>query len=87
MQINWILRLKNKQTLAALAATLIGAAYQVLGIVGVVPPVSQDSVVQLVGILLTVLAGFGVIVDPTTSGASDSARAMTYSEPRSGEDE
>ena len=85
MKINWALRFKNKQTLAALAA-VISAAYQVLGILGVVAPISQGSLIQLVGIILTVLAGFGVIVDPTTKGASDSKRAMSYSEPHAAYD-
>ena len=86
MKINWALRFKNKQTLAALAAAVINAAYQVLGILGVVAPISQGSLIQLVGIILTVLAGFGVIVDPTTKGASDSKRAMSYSEPHAAYD-
>lgn len=86
MKINWALRFKNKQTLAALAATVISAAYQVLGILGVVAPISQGSLIQLVGIILTVLAGFGVIVDPTTKGASDSKRSMSYSEPHAAYD-
>lgn len=86
MKINWPLRFKNKQTLAALAATVISAAYQVLGILGVVAPISQGSLIQLVGIILTVLAGFGVIVDPTTKGASDSKRAMSYGEPHAAYD-
>ena len=86
MKINWALRFKNKQTLAALAAAVISAAYQVLGILGVVAPISQGSLIQLVGIILTVLAGFGVIVDPTTQGASDSKLAMSYSEPHAAYD-
>ena len=86
MKINWVLRFKNKQTLAALAATVIGAAYQVLGILGVVAPISQELLIQLVGMILTVLAGIGVVVDPTTKGASDSKRAMSYSEPRAAYD-
>lgn len=86
MKINWALRFKNKQTLAALAAAVISAAYQVLGILGVVAPISQGSLIQLVGIILTVLAGFGVIVDPTTKGASDSKRAMSYSVPHAAYD-
>lgn len=86
MKINWALRFKNKQTLAALAAAVISAAYQVLGILGVVAPISQGSLIQLVGIILTVLAGFGVIVDPTTKGASDSKRAMSYREPHAAYD-
>lgn len=81
MKINWTLRLQNKATLAALAATVLTFAYQLCGIFGIVPPVSQDSLLQLVGIILNILAALGVITDPTTSGLSDSARALGYDEP------
>lgn len=82
MNINIKLRLKNKATLAALAAALIAFVYQVLGIVGVVPPVGQDAVVQAVGIVLNLLAALGVIVDPTTQGVGDSQQALAYDEPK-----
>ena len=81
MKINWILRIKNKQTLAALAAALIGCIYQIMGIFGVVSPISQDVVLQFVGIMLNILVTIGVVVDPTTQGASDSKRALSYDEP------
>lgn len=81
MKINWALRLQNKATLAALAATVLAFAYQLCGIFGIVPPVSQDSLLQLVGIVLNILAALGVVTDPTTSGLSDSARALGYDEP------
>lgn len=81
MKINWTLRLQNKTTLAALAATVLAFAYQLCGIFGIVPPVSQDSLLQLVGIVLNILAALGVVTDPTTSGLSDSARALGYDEP------
>lgn len=81
MKINWALRLKNKQTLVALAAAVIGAVYQILGVLGIVPPISQDSVAQLVGIVLNILVALGVIIDPTTQGISDSKRALQYDEP------
>jgi phi LC3 family holin len=81
MKINWTLRLQNKATLAALAATVLAFAYQLCGIFGIVPPVSQDSLLQLVGIVLNILAALGVVTDPTTSGLSDSARALGYDEP------
>ena len=35
--------------------------------------------------IFTLLALFGVVNDPTTAGASDSARALGYTEPRKGE--
>ena len=81
MKINWTLRLQNKATLAALAATVLAFAYQLCGIFGIVPPVSKDSLLQLVGIVLNILAALGVVTDPTTSGLSDSARALGYDEP------
>lgn len=81
MKINWTLRLQNKATLAALAATVLAFAYQLCGIFGIVPPISQDSLLQLVGIVLNILVALGVVTDPTTSGLSDSARALGYDEP------
>lgn len=81
MKINWTLRLQNKATLAALAATVLAFAYQLCGIFGIVPPVSQDSLLQLVGIVLNILVALGVVTDPTTIGLSDSARALGYDEP------
>ncbi len=83
MRINWTLRLKNKATLAALATTVLAFVYQVCGIFGIVPPVTQDSLAQLACIVLNLLVALGVITDPTTSGVSDSARALGYDEPYS----
>lgn len=81
MQINWKLRLKNKTTVAALLAALVAFVYQVCGIFGVVPPVSQDQALTFVSIILTVLVSLGILVDPTTAGLGDSERAMGYEKP------
>lgn len=83
MNINWLLRLKNKATLSTLIVLDITFVYQVLGLFGIVPGVSQDMMVQLAGIIVNILAAFGVVVDPTTAGVSDSARAQGYTEPYS----
>ena len=80
--INWKLRLKNKAVLMALAATALAFVYQVLGILGITPPISQQEALNIIAILLTLLAGLGIIVDPTTAGVKDSARAMQYDEPQ-----
>lgn len=85
MNINWKLRLQNKATLAALIATIIAFVYQVLGIFGVVPAISQDMVITGAGIVLNLLVALGVLVDPTTAGIKDSEQAMTYENPRSDE--
>lgn len=85
MNINWKLRLLNKPTLAALIATVVAFVYQVLGIFGVVPAISQDMVITGAGIVLNILVAIGVVVDPTTAGFKDSEQAMTYENPRGDE--
>ena len=81
MKMNLKLRLKNKATLAALIAAAVAFIYQILGIVGVVPAVAQNDVIQNVGIVLNLLVALGILTDPTTAGVGDSARAMTYEKP------
>lgn len=81
MKINWKLRAQNKTTLLALVAAILTFVYTVLGMFGVVPPVSQNDILEVVGLGLNVLVMLGVIVDPTTKGLSDSDRAREYSEP------
>ena len=85
MNINWKLRILNKPTLAALIATIVAFVYQVLGIFGVVPAISQDTIITGVGILLNILVAIGVVVDPTTAGFKDTEQAMGYEKPRSDE--
>lgn len=79
--INWKLRLKNRATLATLIGTAVAFIYQVLGVLGVVPSISETDIINWVGIVLNVLVGLGVIIDPTTSGISDSPRALDYDAP------
>lgn len=79
---NLILRLKNKATLLALIAAAVAFVYQICSILGVVPPVSQDVIVQLAGLMINILVALGVVVDPTTAGVKDSTQAMSYTEPK-----
>lgn len=80
---NLKLRLKNKATLVALAAVTVAFLFQIAGILGVTVPISQDEAIQAIGLLINLLVALGVLVDPTTAGVSDSARAMDYDRPRS----
>jgi len=75
---NWKLRLMNKPTLTALLAALVAFVYQTAGLLGLVPSVSQDAVIDLIGVLLNILVAVGILVDPTTPGIYDSTRAMNY---------
>lgn len=72
---NFKLRLKNKATLTALIAAAVAFVYQILGIVGVIPAISQSDVTQLIGIVINLLVGIGVVVDPTTQGIRDGVSA------------
>lgn len=78
MKINWKIRFKNKAWLLSFTACIIGFVYQVLGMLGVVPAVSEDQITNGVGALLNILVMLGVVVDPTTEGVEDSDRAMEY---------
>ena len=81
MNINWKLRFQNKVTLTAIVLAVIALAYQILGIIGIVPAVSQETIVQLAGAIINLLVLLGIVVDPTTDGIGDSARAHGYTEP------
>lgn len=81
MKINWKVRFKNKTFLASFAALLVTFVYNILALFDVAAQIQQNDIMQMITILLTVLAGLGVIVDPTTAGIEDSNRAMTYEKP------
>lgn len=78
MKINWRIRFKNKVWLLTFVGAIVAFAYQVCAMFGIVPKVAEDQIMNLVKILLTLLVGLGVIVDPTTAGTADSERALTY---------
>ena len=82
MKINWKLRFQNKATLTAIILALVALVYQVLGLFGVVPKISQDELTTVIGMVINLLCLLGIVVDPTTDGVSDSARALTYDTPR-----
>lgn len=78
MKINIKERLKNKVFLLAAIALIISFVYQLLGMFGVVPSITENEVLEIVNMAVNILAFFGVLVDPTTAGMSDSERALTY---------
>jgi len=78
MKINWKVRLRNKTWLASVLALMVSFAYDLLAMLDFIPPLSEDWLLSLVQTLLTLLTALGVVIDPTTDGAGDSDRAMTY---------
>ena len=81
MKINWKVRLQNKTWLASIIALVVTFVYNILSAFEVVPAVTEESVMAVVASVLTILTGLGVIIDPTTPGAQDSDRAMSYTAP------
>ena len=78
MKLNWKARFKNKTFVISFVTLIVAFVYQMLGLFGIVPSISESSIVNVVTIIINILATFGVLVDPTTNGVSDSDRALTY---------
>lgn len=82
MNINWKLRFQNKTTLTAIVLAFVALVYQVLSLIGIVPPVSESQIVEVVGMVINLLCLLGIVVDPTTSGITDSQQALSYEKPK-----
>ena len=86
MKINWKVRFKNKVWLTSFISLIVGFVYNMLRLFDVIPTVSQNLVMDIVGQFLTFLGMFGLVTDPTTEGLGDSVRALSYEEPWSDSD-
>ena len=71
MKIDIKTRLKNKTFLLGFTGSIVTFVYQMLGMFDVVPTISQDQIINLIGIVINILVGLAVVVDPTTEGISD----------------
>lgn len=78
MKINWKARFKNKTFVITFLTLVIAFVYQILGLFGVFPPISEQTLVNVITMLVNILAFVGVVIDPTTDGINDSDRAMLY---------
>lgn len=82
MKINWKVRLQKKTFWVSLIALLLVLANQIAGIFNVDITVYNAQITDISESILSILALLGVIVDPTTSGLSDSNQALTYQKPK-----
>lgn len=82
MKINFKVRMKNKAFVLTMLSAIVAFIYQMCGIIGIVPAIGEDMVIQLLGLVLNLLVGLGILVDPTTSGINDSRQALNYTTPR-----
>lgn len=81
MNINWKVRFRNPVWVTSLVALIISTVYQALAMFEIAPALTEDAVMQVVSAVVQLLTLMGVMIDPTTRGVSDSARALEYEEP------
>lgn len=74
--LNLKIRLKNKTFIITMMTTIIAFVYQMLAQFEVVPKITQDQTIQVLMIVVNILAGLGILVDPTTDGVKDSERVL-----------
>lgn len=85
MKVNWTVRFKNKTWLTMFISLIVGFVFNMLKMFEIVPVVTENFVMNVVGQVLTFLGLIGVLVDPTTEGLGDSQRALGYDVPWSDE--
>lgn len=74
--LNLKIRLKNKTFIITMMTTIIAFVYQMLAQFEVVPKITQDQTMQVIMLIVNILAGLGILVDPTTDGVKDSDRVL-----------
>lgn len=82
--INWLVRIKNKQFWLALIPAVLLLIQVVAAVFGYTLDLGGfgDKLVDVANALFAVLVILGVVADPTTKGITDSAQAMTYDKPK-----
>lgn len=83
MNINWKVRIKNKDFWITIIPMVLLLIQAVLAVFGVEIDVGElgNKLLTVVNIAFAVLATLGIVNDPTTKTFKDSERAMTYNEP------
>lgn len=74
--LNLKIRLKNKTFIITMLTTIIAFVYQMLAQFEIVPKITQDQTIQVLMLIVNILAGLGILVDPTTDGVKDSERVL-----------
>lgn len=84
--INWQVRIKNKQFWLSLIPAVLLLVQVVAAVFGFTLDLGDigNKLLDVVNALFAVLAILGIVTDPTTSGVSDSAQALTYDKPKEG---
>lgn len=82
-KINWKVRILNKTFWLTLVPALALLLQTFLAVFGVKIELGEtiDKLLVFINALFAIFVIVGVVNDPTTSGVSDSTRAMTYDRP------
>lgn len=81
--INWKVRIKNKVFWLTLIPAIILLIQEIASLFGIVIDLSAISanLIDVVEALFVILSIIGIVTDPTTTGITDSERALTYDKP------
>ena len=84
MNINWKVRIKNKNFWISLIPAVLLLAQVVAAVFGFTLELGElsDKLLAVVNALFAVLTIQGIVIDPTTVGVGDSKLAMTYTKPK-----
>lgn len=84
MKINWKVRLKNKTFWVAVIPAVLLLIQVVANVFGITLDMGDlgNKLLAVVNAVFSLLVILGIVTDPTTSGVSDSERAMNYTEPQ-----
>lgn len=81
--INWKVRIKNKVFWMELIPAIALVAQAIAAVFGYTLDLNTlvGKILGVVDAVFALLVILGIVVDPTTAGIGDSARAMSYDEP------
>ena len=84
MRVNWLVRLKNKTFWLSFIPALLLLVQVIASVFGYSLDLGElgNKLLAVVNAVFALLSILGIVTDPTTSGVSDSERAMGYTEPK-----
>lgn len=80
--INWKVRFKKKSFWVAIVSAIALFINNITQALGLDYTAQVEQGVSILTSILTVLAGIGVVIDPTTAKLGDTGIAQTYAKPR-----
>jgi phi LC3 family holin len=86
MNVNWLVRVKNKNFWIALIPAILVLVQVIFNVFGYTIDLGDlgNKLLAVVDAVFVILSILGIVVDPTTEGISDSIQALDYTEPKKG---